>query len=105
MRTATLAAVVLALVACTTEDNFDDKYEKAYCNRSEECNPEQECEPEESEDDTGESESSDDWVFSTEKANDCLSNFKEAECVDFFGATIVVPPDECFEVYERSEEE
>ena len=104
MRTATLAAIVLTLVACTNEDNFDDKYEKAYCNRSEECNAEQECEPdEEEEDDTGESEGESDYVFDSEKANECLSNFKEAECLDFFGATVVIPPDECFDVYQRAE--
>lgn len=102
MRTLTLASVVLALVACTTEDNFDDKYEKAYCKRSEECNAEQECEPEE-EDDTDDGDSESDWVFDSDKANECLGNFKEAECVDFFGATLVVPPDECFEVYQRAE--
>lgn len=103
MRTWTIAVAVILFTGCKpTEDSFDEDFGDAYCDRQESCNPEQECEQDEpAEDDTGDSEPSEDYTFNRDLAADCIKGFKEAECTDIFGVTIVVPPEVCFDVYEE----
>jgi hypothetical protein len=82
--------VLLSLIACVTQENFNDQFATTVCQRTEECNKGgfdsayddvQECVDDLDPD--GLNDAYEDCTFDAEAGAGCLKDIREADCEDF----------------------